>query len=96
MLNHEISIKYKTIWILYNKIISTKNSLHSFIDYLHVGTKFLVLSDKNIFKIYKNQGKKLHNLYLDNSYHNSVTPRDPDKVIFNFSDHVLNTTENLY
>ena len=65
----------------------------SFIDYVHVGTKFLVLNDKNIFKICKNQGKKLHNLYLDNSYHNSVTPRDPDKVIFNFSDHVLNTTE---
>ena len=39
----------------------------------------------------KNQGKKLHNLYLNNSYHNSV----PDKVIFYFSDHVLNTTGKL-
>ena len=73
-----------------------KNSLHnemSFIDYVHVVTKFLVLNDKNISEIRKNQGKKLHNLYLNNSYHNSVTSHDPDKVIFNLSDHVLNTTE---
>ena len=43
--------------------------------------------------ICKNQGKKLHNLFLNNSYHNSVTTHDPDKVIFNFSGHALNTTE---
>ena len=65
----------------------------SFIDYVHVVTKFLVSNDKNIYKIRKNQGKKLHNLFLNNSYHNSITSHDPDKVIFNFSDHVLNTTE---
>ena len=56
-------------------------------------TKCLVLNDKNISKIPKNQGKKLHNLYLNNSYHNSVASHDPHKVIFNFSDHVLNNTE---
>ena len=44
----------------------------------------------------KNQGKKLHNLYLNNSYHNSVTSHDPDKVIFHFADHVLNTTGKLF
>ena len=54
---------------------------------------FLVSNDKNIYKIHKNQGKKLHNLFLNNSYHNSVTSHNPDKVIFNFSSHVLNTTE---
>ena len=51
-----------------------KNSLHSgmsFVDYAHVFIKFLVLNDNNISNIPKNQGKKLHNLYLDNSYHNS-------------------------
>ena len=58
-----------------------------------VVTKFLVLNDKNISKICKNQDKKLHNLYLNKSYHNSVTSHDPDKVVFNFSNHVLNTTE---
>ena len=31
--------------------------------------------------------------FLNNSYHNSVTSHNPDKVIFNFSSHVLNTTE---
>ena len=60
---------------------------------MDVVTKFLVLNDKNISKICKNQDKKLHNLYLNNSYHNSVTSHDPDKVIFNFSNHVLNTTK---
>ena len=92
LLNQEMSIKYKTIWALYNKIASMKNKLYnqmSFIDYVHVITKFLVSNDKNIYKIRKNQGKKLHNLFLNNSYHNSVTSHDPDKVIFNFSGHVL-------
>ena len=96
LLNQEISIKYKTIWTLYKQIASMKNNLHnkmSFIDYMHVVTKFLVLNDINISKIRKNQGKKLHNLFLNNLYHNSVTPHDPDKVILNFSDHFLNTTE---
>ena len=65
----------------------------SFINYVHVITKFLVSNDKKISKILKNQGKKLHSLVLNNSYHNSVTPHDPEKVIFNFSGHFLNTTE---
>ena len=72
-----------------------KNNLYnetSFIDYVHVSTNFLVSNDKNIYKIRKNQGKKLHNLFLNKSYHNSVISHDPDKVIFNFSGHVLNTT----
>ena len=36
----------------------------SFIDYVHVITKFLVPNDRSISKIRKNQGKKLHNLFL--------------------------------
>ena len=64
-----------------------------FIDYVHVITKFLVPNDKNIYKIHENQGKKLHSLFLNNSYHNSVISHNPDEVIFNFSSHVLNTTE---
>ena len=62
------------------------------IDYMHI-TKFLVCNDKNIYKISKNQGSKLHILFLNKSYHNSVTSHDPDKVIFNFSSNVLNTNE---
>ena len=96
LLNPEMSNKYRSIRALNNKITSMKNNLYSemsFIDYVHVITKFLVSNDKNIYKIHKNQGKKLHNLFLNNSYHNSVTSHNPDKVIFNFSSHVLNTTE---
>ena len=37
-----------------------------FTEYVHVVIKFSVLNNKNISKILKNQGKKLHNLYLDN------------------------------
>ena len=91
-----MSIKYKTLRTLYNKITSVKNDLHnemSFIDYLHVVTKFFVLNDKNISKIRKNQSEKFYNLFLNNSHHNSITFHNPEKVIFNFPDHVLNTTE---
>ena len=91
-----MSIRYKTIWVLNNKITSMKNNIYSqisFIRYVHVITKFLMSNDKNTYKICKKQGKKLHNFFRNNSYHNSVTSHDPNKVIFNFSGHVLSTTE---
>ena len=91
-----MSVKYKTIGTLNNKIRSMKNNLYNEMsptDYVHVITKFLVCNDKNIYKIRKNQSKKLHNLFLNNFYNNSVISHDPDKVIFNFSRYVLNTTE---
>ena len=68
----------------------------SFIDYVHVFTKFLVSNDKNMSTIRKNQGQKLHNFFIKNSYHNSITSHDPDKVIFNFWGHVLNATEKSF
>ena len=68
----------------------------SFIDYVHVFTKFLVSNDKSMSKIRKNRGQKLHNFFMKNSYHNSITSHDPDKVIFNFSGHVLNATEKSF
>ena len=61
LLNQEMFIKYKSIQVLNNKITSMKNDLYSemsFIDYVHVITKFLVSNDKNIYEIRKNQGKK--------------------------------------
>ena len=76
-----------------------ENNLHNemvFINYVHGVTKFSGLNDQHISKICKNQGNKLYNIILSNSYHNSVTPHDSDKVIFNFSDHVLNTTERSF
>ena len=96
LLKQEISIKYKTIRTLNNKITSMKNNLYNevnFIVYVHVTTQVLVSNDKNIYKIRKNQGKKLHNLFLNNSNHNLAISHDPDKVIFNLPVHVLKTTE---
>ena len=61
LLNQEMFIKYKSIQVLNKKITSMKNDLYSemsFIDYVHVITKFLVSNDKNIYEIRKNQGKK--------------------------------------
>ena len=91
-----MSIKYKTIRPLNNKMTSLKNNFYneiSFIYYVHVIKMFFVSNDKNIYKIRKNQGKKLHNIFLNNSYHNSLASHDPDKVIFNYSSRVLNPTE---
>ena len=95
LLNQGMSIKYKPIRSLNNKITSAKNNLYSkisFIDYVHFITKFLVSNDMNLCKIRKSEGKKLHSLFLNNSSHNSVTSHNPDKVIFKFSSHVLNAT----
>ena len=35
------------------------------------------------------KSRKLHNLFLNNDYDNSITSHDADKVIFNFSSQVL-------
>ena len=99
LLNQEMSVKYKTTRALNNKITSMKNNSYkemSFIDYVHDITKFSVSNDKNFYKIRKNQGKKVHNLFRNNSNLNSVASHDPDKVIFHFSGHVLNTTEKSF
>ena len=45
----------------------------------------LVSNDKANSKIPKTHGKKLYNLFFNNSYGNSVTSHDADKVIFNCS-----------
>ena len=37
--------------------------------------------------------RDFRDLYLDKSYHKSVTSHEPNKIIFSFSDYVPNTTE---
>lgn len=61
----------------------------SFIDYVHVITKFLVSNYKNFSEMQKNQGNKLHYLFLKNPHHNSITSLNPDKTSFYFSSHIL-------
>ena len=65
----------------------------NFIDYVRVITKFLVSNGKCVSKIPKNQGQKPHNLFLKKFYLNPVISHDPDKMIYNFRGHALNTTE---
>ena len=64
-----------------------------FIDFVHVTTIFLVSNDKEISKNQKTLDKKLHNLFFNNYYDTSVMSHDADKIIFNFSSHVLTNHE---
>ena len=100
LLNQEIykknKKKRKLLRTAKQNLTSMKDTLHHemcFIDFVHVITIFLVSNDKAISKIPKTHGKKLHNLFLNNYYDNSVTLHDADKVIFSFSSHVLTNHE---
>ena len=96
LLNQEISNKRKLVRTAKQNLTSMKDVLHRemcFIDFVHVTTIFLVSKDKAISKIQKTHGKKLHNLFLNNYYDNSITSYDVDQVIFNFSSHVLTNHE---
>ena len=76
-----------------------KNNLQnemSFIDYVHVITKFLVSNEKNISKVRKNQGKKLHNLFLNISYHSPVTSHDPERSFLIFQGTSSTLLKNLH
>ena len=59
----------------------------NFIDFVHITTIFLASNNRNISKIRKVHCKKLGNLSSNNSYFESVTSNDPEKVLFNFSSH---------
>ena len=96
LLNQEISKKRKLLRTTKQSLTSMKDALHHemcFIDFVHVITIFLVSNDKAMSKIPKTHGKKLHNLFLNSYYDNSVTLRHADKVIFSFSSHVLTDHE---
>ena len=65
----------------------------NFIDFVHITTVFLASNNRNILKIRKVHCKKLNNLSSNNSYFESVTSHDPEKVLFNFSSHQLTEHE---
>ena len=58
-----------------------------------MATVFLTSNNKNILEVRKVQGKKISKLCSDNSYYESVTSHDPEKVLFNFSNHSLTEHE---
>ena len=88
LLYREISNKYKLVRNLNLELVHLKDSLRyelNFIDLIHIMAVFLASNNKIISKIRKAQNKKLSNLCFSNSYFESVTSHDLDKVLFNFS-----------
>ena len=78
------------------ELLHLKDSLRydlNFIDFIRIATLFLASNNKIISKIQKVQNKKLGNLCSNNSYFDSVTLHDPDKVLFNFSSYQLSEHE---
>ena len=64
------------------------------IDFVHITTVLLTSNNKNILKVQKVQGKKISNFpFTDNSYYESITSHDPEKVLFNFANYSLTTHE---
>ena len=94
--NQEISNKHKVVRSLNLKLVCLKDSIKyvmNFIDFVHITTVFLASNNRSILKIWKVHCKKLNNLSSNNSYFESVTSHDPEKVLFNFSSHQLTEHE---
>ena len=92
LLYQEISNKYKLVRNLNLELVRLKDSLRydlNFIDFIHITTVFLASNNKIISKIRKVQNKELGDLCSNNSYFESVTSHDPDKILFNFSSYQL-------
>ena len=92
MFNEEISSKHKLVWTLVFNVTSLKNDLKcvlSFIDFIHITTAFLTSNNKNILKYRKVQGKKISKLCFYNSYYESLTSHDREKVLFKFFNYSL-------
>ena len=87
-------IKHKTV--LSNRLLKESNSLKAslkdsvrYIDFAHICTLFLASNDRIISGSQERQVNKLHRLIEKQG----VNCNNPDKVIFNFSDHTLNDAE---
>ena len=73
------------------ELVHLKDSLRydlNFIDFIHITTVFLASNNKIISKIWKVQNKKLGNL-CSNSYFESVTLHETDKVFFHLLSYQL-------
>ena len=63
------------------------------IDFVHITTVFLASNIKNILKVRKVHSKKISKLFSDNSYYELAASHDPEKVLLNFSNHLLTVHE---
>ena len=78
---------YKLVRNLNLELVHLKGSLRydlNFTDFIHMRTVFLASNNQIISKIRKVKNKELGNLCSNNSYFESITSHDPDKVLFNF------------
>ena len=95
-MNEEISNKHKLVRTLTFNLTSLRNNLKyvlNIIDFVHITTVLLTSNNKNILKVQKVQGKKISKLCSDNSYYESITSHDPEKVLFNFANYSLTAHE---
>ena len=92
LLREEISFKRSRIKTLENDFNTPKRKLRGIlgiIDYTHVCCLFLNKNDKKLKNQQDIHSKKLFNLGIESS----KTSNDPQKVIFNYSSHVLRESE---
>ena len=92
LLREEISFKRSRIKTLENDFNTRKRKLKGIlgiIDYTHVCCLFLNKNDKKLKNQEDIHSKKLFNLGIESS----KTSHDPQKVIFNYSSHVLTESE---
>ena len=95
LLREEILFKRSRIKTLENDFNTLKRKLRGIlgiIDYTHVCCLFLNKNDKKLKNQQDIHSKKLFNLGRESS----KTSHDPQKVIFNYSSHVLTESEKVY
>ena len=74
---------------LYNQLSNQIRESVRFIDFAHISNRFLIRNDRMMDKIRLTQEKKLIKLGLRTANETN----DPEKVIFNFSTRILNSSE---
>ena len=92
LLREEISVKKSKVKTFEKNFIVLKRKLREtlgIIDYTHICCLFLNKNDRKLKHQQDINSKKL----FDIGFENSQTSHDPDKVIFNYSSHVLTESE---
>ena len=95
MLREKISVKKSKVKTFEKEFIMLKRKLKEtlgIIDYTHICFLFLNKNDRKLEHQLYIHSKNL----LDLGFENSETSHDPDKVIFNFSSHILSESEKAY
>ena len=97
LLKEKIYIKKNKIKQYLFELNSAKKQLQSkisFVNFCHICTFFLNINNKKRSRAKSIENKKLRNLVLENSNLTSETSHEPEKVIFNFSNHELSVDNN--